>query len=219
MSDDDQEARHLDVAGYVLGSLTPAEQEAFEAHLATCGRCQADLDELDPLPVLLDLARPTPVPKAAQAPTPPPAARPTRSRRRILVAAGLAVALIAGVALGAVLTRPDQPRFSPPIALGAVDGATPDAAPAGTAAWRATSAGTEVRLDLTGLRATDTYYECLWISGQGVQSAGTFRATDDGTVRVDLVTAAARYPGWRLEIRAHTNGSAPDGTAVLEASA
>src|SRR2546422_10892964 len=31
---------------YVLGALTPAEQAAFEAHLATCGECAAEVRTL-----------------------------------------------------------------------------------------------------------------------------------------------------------------------------
>ena len=76
---------------------------------------------------------------------------------------------------------------------------------------RATDSGTVVRLDLQGLAIDDgSYYECLWTSSQGTQSAGTFRPAADGTVQVDLVTAARRYPGWSLEIVQH----APDRGSV-----
>ncbi|WP_345764373.1 anti-sigma factor family protein [Diaminobutyricibacter sp. McL0608] len=57
---------------YVLGSLSPADRRAYEAHLATCGLCAASVNELAGLPGLL--AR-VPAEKAlalvgAQAPVP-----------------------------------------------------------------------------------------------------------------------------------------------------
>ena len=234
----EHERLRADLAGYVLGGLTLPEQHAVEVHLAGCPACQAELAELDPLPVLLDLARPvgatpptaapvstTAEPARAHAPTPVPAATdPTPAavpalasppRRRVLVGAVAAVALVVALLVGVVIGQPSSPSFSTPIALQAVDGASSS----GTAALRVTDAGTVVRLDLTGLTTGDgTYFECLWTSNQGAQSAGTFRAAADGSVQVDLVTAARRYPGWTLEIVEHPAGAA-DGRAVLRAAA
>jgi len=230
----EHERLRADLAGYVLGGLTLPEQHAVEVHLAGCPACQAELAELDPLPVLLDLARPvgaTP-PTAAPAPTAPqptpgpvpaaadptPAAVPALAsppRRRVLVGAVAAVALVVALLVGVVIGQPSSPSFSAPIALQTVDGASSS----GTAALRVTDAGTVVRLDLTGLTTGDgTYFECLWTSNQGAQSAGTFRAAADGSVQVDLVTAARRYPGWTLEIVEHPAGAA-DGRPVLRAAA
>ncbi|QUQ68452.1 anti-sigma factor family protein [Kutzneria sp. CA-103260] len=48
---------HVDVAAYVLGALDESENAAFERHLATCPRCQAELNELSGLPSLLDQVR------------------------------------------------------------------------------------------------------------------------------------------------------------------
>ncbi|GAA3437288.1 anti-sigma factor family protein [Kutzneria kofuensis] len=50
-------ADHVDVAAYVLGALDESDNAAFERHLATCPRCQAELDELSGLPSLLDQVR------------------------------------------------------------------------------------------------------------------------------------------------------------------
>jgi Putative zinc-finger len=44
-----------DSGPYVLGALSPAERDAYEAHLATCDECQAEVDVLSPLPALLAL--------------------------------------------------------------------------------------------------------------------------------------------------------------------
>ncbi len=42
-----------DLAGYVLGVLDPGEARAFAAHLASCGHCRDEVDELRGLPALL----------------------------------------------------------------------------------------------------------------------------------------------------------------------
>ena len=55
---------HLDVAGYVLGTLTTQETLEFEAHLADCAQCRADVAELGTLPSLLagaEVAVPAPL--------------------------------------------------------------------------------------------------------------------------------------------------------------
>lgn len=53
---------HYDVAGYVLGTLTPAETATFEAHLAGCAACRSEVAELGPLPSLLRSAASAPAP-------------------------------------------------------------------------------------------------------------------------------------------------------------
>ncbi len=229
---EDHERVRIDLGGYVLGNLTVAEQQAVESHLGSCAACRAELVELEGIPVLLDLARPDAV-------TPPPAvARPEpvvaidrrrsgrshRSSRRTRVFAGAAAALAIAAALvvGVLIGRPDQPDFGRTVPLQTAASASgtsgSGSGPTGTAAIRATENGTVVRLDLEGLPTDGRWYECTWSSGQGEQSAGTFRPAADGTANIDLTTAARPYPGWKLTIVEHPEGSA-DGEAVLEASA
>jgi anti-sigma factor RsiW len=57
---------HVDVAGYVLGALTPQETNEFEAHLDGCARCRAGVAELGPLPALLASAQAAPPPLLRQ---------------------------------------------------------------------------------------------------------------------------------------------------------
>ncbi|MET8861628.1 zf-HC2 domain-containing protein [Nonomuraea sp. NPDC004580] len=45
---------HEEVAAYALGVLDEEEHEAFERHLETCERCQAELVELAEVPGQLD---------------------------------------------------------------------------------------------------------------------------------------------------------------------
>ena len=253
MSDDHERIR-TDLGGYVLGGLTLDEQHEVERHLAGCAACQAELAELDPLPVMLDLADPRP--EAVAPPSAPPALQPGtsaapgpsrgtgphghavanddatveptprrlgRTRRRAIGLATAALAVAAALIVGVMIGRPSPPSFSSPIALQAVSTGpgtlASDGVPSGTASLRATDAGTVVRLDLTGLPVADSsFFECIWTSNQGTQSAGTFRAVADGSARVDLLTAVRRYPGWTLVIVAHTAGD-QHGQPVLHADA
>jgi hypothetical protein len=96
-----------DDAAYVLGALSEDEQQAFEAHLATCAECQARVAEIRDLPALLagvsgaDLAEEAPpetlfpglLRRAGQ----------RRHRQRWLVAGLGAVAAACIVALAVVL--------------------------------------------------------------------------------------------------------------------
>src|SRR6478735_8086289 len=101
---EDHERIRVDLGGYVLGSLTLAEQQTVEAHLEACSACRAELAELEGIPVLLELARPdaaTPPPPAIRA-EPAPVARTdgatpigqarSARRSRVLVAAAGALA-------------------------------------------------------------------------------------------------------------------------------
>lgn len=96
-------------AAYLLGALDADERLAYEAHLATCQRCRASLDEISAIPPLLAgqddavLAAPP-----AAAPTPIPdtllprllqAAGRERARRRWLTAGLGLVAAACAVAL------------------------------------------------------------------------------------------------------------------------
>jgi hypothetical protein len=47
---------HAELAGYLLGSLTPRERERFDAHLARCGQCRDEARELAGTAAALPLA-------------------------------------------------------------------------------------------------------------------------------------------------------------------
>jgi hypothetical protein len=231
-----------DVAGYVLGGLSLDEQHAFEAHLATCSTCRDELDQLDPVPVLLDLsAGPTPAP--ARQPDQParpavgaapevaspmsavpevlaPPTSPRRRRRRVAAGSLAALAVAAAFVIGLMVATPHEPGYTQAVALHpavSTTGAEPTAQ--GTVAVRPVDHGTEVRLSVRGLPTTPgTYYECLWWSADAVRSAGTFRVTSGGATQVELTTAAELRPGWRLAILEHPSGRSTPVT-VLQTSA
>ncbi|MFB7028119.1 MULTISPECIES: anti-sigma factor domain-containing protein [unclassified Streptomyces] len=105
----DAPGAHDDVGAYVLHALSPAEEAAFENHLAGCEACRDELGELRRATTLL---------ASAESADPPPelrqrilervgtvrqehASRPPRPRRRVLDMA-LAASLAAAVALGGI---------------------------------------------------------------------------------------------------------------------
>lgn len=106
-------------AAYVLGSLSSTERREFEAHLQTCYRCRAAVNELCGLPALLGLLSAEDVRGLDREQPQPPPLRPAvlqsvlrdvrwrrrRSRWLTSTAVGLAAALLA---VGLVLAiRPD----------------------------------------------------------------------------------------------------------------
>jgi hypothetical protein len=147
---------HTDVAAYVLGVLSEAENTQFEAHLMNCPHCQLDLIELYQLPDVLDLVKrswpeppmPAPSPRTL---SPGPrvlrglmeeAAVKRRRRRRIGILAGAAAA--AAVIAGPLVTLAVRPADAvppasltapstkqPPPSVLATSTAPPSAGPAG----------------------------------------------------------------------------------------
>lgn len=106
---------HHDLAGYVLGTLTPAETSAFETHLASCPECRAEIAELESLPSLLANAAPA-----------PPATLRNRTLAAIRAAAG------ADPAIGLQDSVPTSPPPLPPISRVAPPEAPPAITPPAT---------------------------------------------------------------------------------------
>jgi anti-sigma factor RsiW len=90
------DANHAAIAAWLEGSMTPAQRQEFETHLATCVDCQAEA-------AAALKARIAPKPEAAvPGKTDKPHGPPTRPARRIWVIAICAVLVLAiGYALGA----------------------------------------------------------------------------------------------------------------------
>ena len=86
-------------APYVLGALTPAEKQAFEAHLATCVICAAEVRSLTPVAGALARLAPSAEPAATVRASLLTAIRAGRSRfytSWLAAAASLALAAIVG---------------------------------------------------------------------------------------------------------------------------
>lgn len=218
---------HVDLGGYMLGTLTAAETVAFEAHLAQCETCQQDLGDLGDLGELLDLAAFAGVDIRLEEPghdavpaigadVVPLATRRSRSTGpRKLWLAGAAAAAVAGlVVVGGLMSRPDSPTGNPKqVALVAAPGQTAS----GTATVRTGENGTLVDLDLTGLAPTSAgeRFECWWVSNGVRVSAGSFEVGEGGTANVKLLVAASRQPPWKLNV----NRVGPDERSITVLSA
>lgn len=86
------DANHAAIAAWLEGSMTAAQRQEFEAHLATCADCQAEVAAM----LKVRLAA-----KPAAVPSEPEQARPARSARRIWALVICAVLVLAiGYALG-----------------------------------------------------------------------------------------------------------------------
>lgn len=89
-------------AAYVLGSLSPADREAYAAHLPGCATCTRSVQELAGIPGLLALVDPADLDPAVPAPAAPPLllprlvreARAIQRRRTWRTAAGAAAAAL-----------------------------------------------------------------------------------------------------------------------------
>jgi hypothetical protein len=111
-----------DDAAYVLGALSPAERLDFERHLDTCDECSRSVRSFAGMPGLLDRVDPGVLANPPADPPLPATLLPSltravevRSRRRVLVVAGLAAAAAAVVALAvpAALHRAEAPVSGP----------------------------------------------------------------------------------------------------------
>lgn len=63
---------HTDVGAYALGLLEESDRRAFEAHLATCPACQAELREFGEMAQLLGEVRQNPPPEQVSEPSEAP---------------------------------------------------------------------------------------------------------------------------------------------------
>ncbi|MFI5586881.1 zf-HC2 domain-containing protein [Amycolatopsis sp. NPDC051758] len=129
---------HTDVAAYVLGVLSEAENTQFEAHLMNCPHCQLDLIELYQLPDVLDLVKrswpepPMPAPSPRTLSPGPRVLRglmeeatvKRRRRKRLGIIAGVAAAAL--VVAGPLVTLAVRPADAvPPASLAAPSGKQP----------------------------------------------------------------------------------------------
>lgn len=116
-----------DDAAYLAGALSEAEAAEYEAHLAGCPLCQAQLHELEPLSALLAGADPSVFEPAEPVPDTllPRLLREVRARRRTqrvrtVLAAGIAACLIVLVGVGGsrVWEHSHQPQVHHFVAVG-----------------------------------------------------------------------------------------------------
>lgn len=142
---------HTDIGAYVLDLLEDQDKAAFEAHLATCESCAAELRTLSPIAGMLSGLEPVQVPEdAVAAPADLLRRRAAASRRRVrwrvaVGAAACVAALGSGLAVGiATASQPSRVTLAGQLhsATDRVTGVS------GTVGLVAKAWGTQVTLDL-----------------------------------------------------------------------
>jgi Anti-sigma-K factor rskA len=203
-SNEDGPVPHPDLGGFVLGNLTPAEDDRFRAALVQDSELQREANELADLPRLLGLAALVDDDDDVAVPTrviPLAAPRVARSRRLgPLLAAAAAVVMLLGI--GTVVLNRNQPSGADrQVAFSLVVG-SPSGGARGNAKLFRESDGVGVQLNLTGLEPNEPggRYECWWVGQNGKVSAGSFQVGPKGTADVRLNVAGSLDGTIRINI-------------------
>jgi hypothetical protein len=158
------EVEHTDVGAYALGLLEERDRRAFEAHLARCRSCAAELGEFAGLHSLLTGVEPSiteqnvPDDLIGMLRRRKAADRNGRNVRVMLGAAAAVILLGGGVTAGIAITGGPAAHQSPgaganPLGAGERHSATDKVSGAtGTVAMESKGWGTKVSLDLGGIR-------------------------------------------------------------------
>jgi hypothetical protein len=198
----------ISLGAYLLGALDEDEMKAVEAHVATCGECRAEIEQLEMLPALLDsvpaeraeaLAAETAVAQEGQAP--PALLARVRARRRTLrlrwggaLAGAAAASLAAGLALGPLVATAPTAQPTPttttatPAAsyrLASADGAQVDLALV-RKGW-----GTELDLTCRGMPSTGVF--SVWVVTDDGEQEQAASWTSTGYSGRAVLTGATSY--------------------------
>lgn len=201
MPDHDHE-QWLEMAALAAADMLPDDEvEQFEAHLASCRRCQEELSELravagalNAAPIGEDMADPPATLKEGVVWAVRGARRTDRRRSRFIPAIAAAAAAIAFFGAGVALPGPAGPPQE------RLTVATTETAVDAQASLVAHTWGTEVKLVLTGLDAGEEY-RVTFIDRQGDRvDAGTFIGVDDRPVVCDMNAAVLRPNATRMEV-------------------
>jgi hypothetical protein len=146
---------HIDVGAYALGLLEDEDSTAFEAHLATCPSCLAELAEFSPMKALLTGLEPVEAfdPATERGVVDLLSRRAAASRRRVrwtvAVGAAACVAALGGGLAAGFAVAPNNPPPGTAVLAGQLHSATnPQTGVTGTVGLVTKTWGTYVSLDL-----------------------------------------------------------------------
>jgi hypothetical protein len=152
---------HIDVGAYALGLLEDEDSAAFEAHLAGCPTCNAELAEFSPMRALLTGVGPVELPEdvsSGPGVTDLLSRRVAASRRRarwaVVISAAACVAVLGGGIAAGIALAPSQGQVtvSSPVLTGQRHSATdPRTGVTGTVGLVTKAWGTYITLELAGV--------------------------------------------------------------------
>ena len=222
-----------DPAAYVIGSLSPAERLEFEKHLGECDACTGAIRELAGLPGLLGRVEPSVLEQpVVDRPVPdtllPTLSRQVRSarRRRTLIGAGVAVAVVAVLVPVLVLqlggpdrAQPDNPgdNSDSPALVSEPMHPVGDVPLKARVTMESVTWGTRVGLTSTydrwamGKRLPPSmdYTLCVRDWDGHTEKVGSWRSVDGMTMEVSAATSMTPDDISSVQVRA------PDGRVVL----
>lgn len=209
---------HLLLGAYLLGGLEDSERQTFEAHLASCVRCQKELDTASTFPSLLNILDPHEAKQVLESgplrevavPFDIPSQEPdgtislisklasVRHRKHTTMGVAAALGLAASVALGIFIAPLFAPETKPDVSYSAVsDIGTQIQVGMNAKAW-----GTEVQFKGNKL-PTDGLLSLWVLDGKGAaEKAGTWRATTTGSTKLTGATPMPLKEIRSLELRA-----------------
>jgi hypothetical protein len=144
---------HIDVGAYALGLLEDEDSTAFEAHLARCPSCHAELAEFAPMKALLTGLGPVEdLDGVADLLSRRAAASRRRVRWTVAVGAAACVAALGGGLAAGFAVAPNNPPPGTAVLAGQLHSATnPQTGVTGTVGLVTKTWGTYVSLDLAGV--------------------------------------------------------------------
>ena len=145
---------HVDVGAYALGLLEDEDSTAFEAHLARCPSCHAELAEFTPMKALLTGLGPVEdLDGVADLLSRRAAASRRRVRWTVAVGAAACVAVLGGGLAAGFAIAPNNPPPGTAVLAGQLHSATnPQTGVTGTVGLVTKTWGTYVSLDLADVR-------------------------------------------------------------------
>jgi hypothetical protein len=207
---------HADISGYLLQTLSPAEREQADEHLAGCAECRGEVDSLREWTAALEA-----VPEAMLLDGPPEDAdlllqrtlrqvrketAGQRHRRSALVGAAAAVVLAAALAGGVALGR--GTADSTPLARPTAAPSAP-ATPSGTRVAAATDARTGARISVAVLPAAGWVRVTATVAGIPAGERCRLEVVGrDGT--------AVLAGSWLVSAEGSANGTTLNGSALIE---